>query len=132
MIDRRKQRIVSIVVAATLVPAIVAFLIYLFATGSPDAWPLLLNLVGLVAGAALVHLLDRALRACPSVRRWIRGIVLAVACVAGLALQSALPFDGTASEASLKGLGAGATLTAFLALFRVLLPPESSMRVGSS
>ncbi len=131
MVNRRKQRIVSVVLVATLVPAMVAFLVYLFATDSPDALPLLLNMVGLFAGVILVYLVDRVLRTRSSAARWIRGIVLAVMCATSFAVQAALPFDGAPSDAFVKGLGAGAGLTAFSTLlFGVLLPPESPTGEG--
>ena len=131
MANRRKQRIVSVVVVATLVPAMAAFLIYLFATGSPHALPLLLNMVGFFAGVVLVYLVDHALQTRLSVGQWIRGVALAVICVAGFVIQAALPFDGASFEAFMKGLASSASITAFLTLFfGVLLPPESSVREG--
>ena len=131
MINRRKQRIISVVVVATLVPAIVAFLIYLFVTGSPDAFPILLGIVGYATGFGLVYLMDYALRTNPSTGNWIRGIVLAIVCVAGFATQAALPSDDMPSRAFLDGLASGAGLVAFLTLLLgVLLPPENSTREG--
>jgi hypothetical protein len=130
--SRRKQRIVSVILTAIFVPAITALFVYLFATGSPDAVPLLLVMVGSVAGVVLVYLVDRVLRTrSTSAGRWVRGIALVGMCVAGFAVNAATPFDSTLFQTFVKGFGFGSFSTAFLVLMiGVLLPPEPSTRAG--
>jgi Na+-transporting NADH:ubiquinone oxidoreductase subunit NqrD len=128
VVSQRKQRLVSIVLAAVFVPAVVGFFVYLFATGSPDAVPLLLSTVGLAAGYFVVYLAARYFgRGNSTTGRLVRGILLAALCVGGLALNMGLPFDGTSLGSLLKGLGYGVGLSAFLSfVFVLLLPPSPS------
>lgn len=127
-VNPRKQRIVGIVTAAVLAPMIAAFFAYLFATGSPEAIPLLSLSVGVLMGYFAVYVaVLRAGRGASLAGRVVRGAALGAVCAAGFALSAALPFDGTAAELFLKGLAHGAGLVAFLSLFfGVLLPPNPS------
>jgi hypothetical protein len=89
---------------------------------------LLLGVTGSVAGCLSVFFSARFFgrRNC-LVGRLARGAALAAACVAGSAVNAAIPFDGTAPELLAKGLGFGAAMASFLSLvFGLLLPPSPS------
>jgi hypothetical protein len=127
LVSRKKQRIASLVTTTVFVPAVISFFAYLFATGSPDAVPLLLGVVGSVAGSLAVYLLARCFGSGSSAAgRAARGVTLAVLCLAGLAANAALPFDGAHLEYLLEVLGYGVGLAGFLGLFLLLLPPNDS------
>lgn len=115
-------------VVALFVPAMLAFFAYLFATGSPDAVPLLLGAAGAASGYLAVHLAVRRVGGGSSTPgRIARGVVLAALCAGGLAANAGLSFYGAALEALLKGICYGLGLAASLGLFLVvLLPPDDS------
>ena len=128
MIGRGRQRTAGAVVVAVFLVAALALFAYLFAGGSPDALPLLLGVTGSVAGCLSVFFSARFFgRGNSLVGRLARGAALAAACVAGSAVNAAIPFDGTAPELLAKGLGFGAAMASFLSLvFGLLLPPSPS------
>jgi len=129
MIQPRKQGIVYFIVVGALAVAIVYLLVYLFAIGSPRAIPVLLYLIGFIAGALFVYFAIRPAwaRSAPT-GRVFQGVVRALVAILGLVVSAVLPEllggSHTISGSFARGLGFGIGLMALL----TLLLPASSWR----
>ncbi len=129
VIQHRKQGTVYSIVVGSLAVAIISLLVYLFATGSPRAVPMLLYLIGFIVVAFFVYFAIHPAwaRSAPT-GSMFQGVVLALVAILGLVVYAVLTelLDGshTISGSFARGLGFGVGIAALLTLFL----PASSWR----